>query len=177
MKELLHRELTEKIIRAYYNVYNGLSRTYPEFIYENAMIQELGRSRINCIRQEEYSILYKEWLAGKQRLDIFVAEQVVVEIKSKPNLSRLDQAQTMSYLKTTGQQVGLLFNFGSVEPEFNRLFFTERPIQPLSSSPEQGWPDLLFPELSYQILGGLFEVHNELGPGFIHRIYARACYH
>src|SRR5262245_2850128 len=129
MPELLHHHLTEKIIRAYYNVYNGLSRTYPEFIYENAMIQELQHSRITCVRQEEYSIFYKEWPVGKQRLDIFVAEEVVVEIKIKPHLTPLDQAQTISYLKTTGQQVGLLFNFGNTKPEFRRLFFTERSDQ------------------------------------------------
>lgn len=176
MPDLLHHQLTEKIIRAYFNVYNGLSRTYPEFIYENAMIQELQRSRIPCVRQEEYSIFYKEWLVGKQRLDIFVAAEVVVEIKVKPQLTPLDQAQTISYLKTTDRQIGLLFNFGSTKPEFHRLFFTKRSAQPPSSAPEQAWPDLLFPEISYQILGGLFEVHNELGPGFIHRIYANACY-
>jgi len=97
-------------------------------------------------------------------------------VKVKPQLTRLDQAQTMSYLKTTGQQVGLLFNFGSPEPEFKRVFLTPRQSQPSSSPPEEEWPDLMFPEVSYRIIGGLFEVHNELGPGFIHRIYANACY-
>lgn len=176
MTELLHRELTDKIIGVYYDVYNGLSRTYPEFIYENAMMRDFGQHRIRCTRQEEYRIFYKEWLVGLQRLDIFVSEEVVVEVKVQPRLTRLDQAQTMSYLKTTGQQVGLLFNFGSPEPEFKRVFFAPRQSQPSSSPPEEEWPDLMFPEVSYQIIGGLFEVHNELGPGFIHRIYANACY-
>lgn len=176
MTELLHRDLTKKIIGAYYDVYNGLSRTYPEFIYENAMMRELCRRGLNCKRQDEYPIYYKEWLVGKQRLDIFVAQEVVVEIKVKPRLAPLDQAQTISYLKTTKQQVGLLFNFGSPEPEFKRLFFTAKPNQPVSINPEETWTDLLFPDLSYKVLGGLFEIHNELGPGFIHRIYAAACY-
>ena len=176
MTELLHRELTEKIIGVYYDVYNGLSRTYPEFIYENAMMRDLGRHRICCTRQEEYRIFYKEWLVGLQRLDIFVSEKVVVEVKVKPRLTRLDQAQTMSYLKTTGQQVGLLFNFGNPEPEFKRVFFTPKQNQPSLSPSEEEWPDLMFPKVSYQVIGGLFEIHNELGPGFIHRIYANACY-
>lgn len=176
MTELLHRELTGKIIGVYYNVYNGLSRTYPEFIFENAMIGELGRHRIRCTRQDKYKIFYKEWLVGLQRLDIFVAERVVVEVKVKPRLTRLDMAQLMSYLKTTGRRVGLLFNFGGSNPEFKRVFFEPRQSKPPLAAPEQAWPDLLFPELSYQVIGGLFEVHNELGPGFIHRIYTRACY-
>jgi GxxExxY protein len=80
-------------------------------------------------------------------------------------------------LKVTGQQVGLLFNFGSPEPEFKRVFFTPREGQSYRSLPEEAWPDLMFPELSYRIIGGLFDVHSELGPGFIHRIYANACFH
>jgi GxxExxY protein len=176
MTELLHRELTEKIIGVYYDVYNGLSRTYPESIYESAMMRDLGQQRIRCTRQEEYRIFYREWLVGLQRLDIFASETVVVELKVRPYLTRLDQAQTTSYLKVTGQQVGLLFNFGSPEPEFKRVFFTPREGQSHRSPPEKAWPDLMFPELSYQIIGGLFDVHNELGPGFIHRIYANACF-
>lgn len=176
MPELLHRELTGTIIRAYYNVYNGLSRTYPEYIYENAMMRELGREGISCKRQEEYEIYYGAWLVGVQRLDIFAAGEVVVELKAKPCLTNLDQAQTASYLKTTGRQVGLLLNFGGQQPEFRRVFFTPRPSAPPPAFSAENRPDLLFPELSYQIIGGLYRVHNELGPGFIYRMYANACY-
>jgi len=73
--ELLHRELTGKVIRVYYDVYNGLSRTYPEFIYENAMMRDLARCGIECSRQDEYKVFYKDWLVGAQRLDIFVARE------------------------------------------------------------------------------------------------------
>jgi GxxExxY protein len=120
--DLLHQELTGQIIRVYYDIYNGLSRTYPEFIYENAMMAELIGRQIKCTRQEQYQIFYKEWLVGAQRLDIFVAGEIVVELKATLQLTRLNQAQTMSYLKTTGQQVGLLFNFGSDTPQFKRVF-------------------------------------------------------
>jgi GxxExxY protein len=174
--ELLHRELTGKIIGVYFDVYNGLSRTYPEYIYENAMMRDLERGGVGCKRQEERQIFYKEWLVGVQRLDILVAESVVVELKVKPELSRLDQAQAVSYLKAMGCRVGLLFNFGSSEPEFTRVFFSSQEGRQLVSKSEVERADLLFPELSYEIIGGLFEVHNELGPGFIHRIYANACF-
>ena len=176
MTELLHRELTNKIIRVYYDVYNGLSRTYPEFIYENAMMRDLARSGIECSRQDEYQVFYKDWLVGAQRLDIFVAKEVVVELKATSSLTRLNQAQTFSYLKVTGKQVGLLFNFGSPQPEFKRLFRAPEPVRTAPVPPEKEWPDLMFPDLSYRVIGGLYQVHNELGPGFIHRIYANACY-
>lgn len=68
MTELLYRELTGEIIGAYYTVYNGLSRTYPEFIHENALVKVIGEGGVRYRRQPEYQIMYKEQLVGVQRL-------------------------------------------------------------------------------------------------------------
>jgi len=181
MTELLHKTLTKQIIRAYYDVYNGTSRTYPEYVYENGMMHDLRALRIPCLRQDEYEIHYKGKLVGKQRLDIFVAGEVVVEVKVAPQLTRLHKAQTISYLKTTGKQVGLLFNFGGPEPEFARLYYEPREAAVEPEEVERACAELpegyLSPELTYALIGGLFEVHHVLGPGFIWRIYANACHH
>ena len=64
MTELLHKELTYQIIGVYYDVYNGLSHTYPEYIYERAMMTDLQGRGIVCWQQEEYQIFYKEILVG-----------------------------------------------------------------------------------------------------------------
>jgi GxxExxY protein len=86
-------------------------------------------------------------------------------------------------LKTVGKKVGLLFNFGSPKPEFARLFFDRHEVDTRS---EQGLArartqltdqDWLYPDLAYNIVGGLYAVHNALGPGFIHRIYANASFY
>ena len=175
MTQLLHKHLTGKTIGAYYDVYNGLSHNYPEFIYEQAMMAELSRRRVACTHQEEYQIFYKDRLVGLQRLDIFVAEEVVVELKVKSRLIPLDQAQTISYLKIAGIQVGLLFNFGNRNPEFKRLYYESRDGNLQLVSQTKLGSDLLFPDITYRIIGGLFEVHKELGPGYIHRVYAKAC--
>lgn len=182
MTKLLHAELTEAIIGVYYDVYNGLSQTYPEFVYENSMMVDLGREKgIPCVQQDEYEIWYKDWLVGRQRLDIFVAGEVVVELKVAERIERIHLAQLLSYLKTVGKEVGLLFRFGGPEPEFARRVLTarswEKDIE--ASSPEKlvGGEDLLHPDLVYDIVGGLLEVFKALGPGFIYRIYANACYH
>ena len=68
MTELLHKKLTYKIIGVYYDVYDGLSHTYPEFIYENAMMAALEGREIVCRRQEELQVYYKERVIGAQRL-------------------------------------------------------------------------------------------------------------
>ena len=113
MTKLLHKELTSTIIGVYYDVYNGTARTYPEFIYERAMMDDLRRKGVSCRRQPEYQVFYKGRLVGVQRLDLFVAEDVVVEIKVKPQLTRLHKAQAISYLKVVDKEVGLVCNSGS----------------------------------------------------------------
>ena len=181
MPELLYRELTGEALRAYYAVYNGTSRTYPEYVYENGMARLMGKMRVRYRQQPEYQILYKDRIVGAQRLDILlVDEKVVVECKVVPKLERTHKAQTFSYMKTVGAQIGLLLNFGGPEPEFERLYFDpkrqavyEPDFRPLDALPD----GLLYPEITGEVLGTAVEVHCTLGPGFIHRIYANACYH
>ena len=123
MSNLIHQELTGAIIGAYYEVYNHTSRTYPEYIYERAMMEELRRRDMPTTRQDEYRIIYKDKLVGLQRLDLFVVQEIAVEIKVAEELTRLHKAQTISYLKVVDKPVGLLLNFGKSEPELNRLYF------------------------------------------------------
>jgi len=181
MTDLLHKELTGAIIGVYYDVYNGTARTYPEFIYEWAMVYDLRQKGISCRQQEEYQVVYKDRLVGSQRLDLFVADEVVVEIKAAPQLTDLHRAQAYSYLKVANREVSLLCNFGGNEPEIDRLFFQPRQTQDRSDRnlpPELSQiGELLSPELTGAVIGGLYEVHTILGPGFIHRIYANATYH
>lgn len=179
MSELIHKDLTGRIIGVYYQVYNRLSQTYPERIYERAMILLLERLGVTCIQQDEYEIFYKDRLVGVQRLDIFVADQVVVELKVAPEITPLHLAQLLSYLRTVQKEVGLLLRFGGPKPEFVRRVLT-RPLwnDTLDSEtpPLTERTDLLYPQLSYEIVKATLEVFRILGPGFIHRIYANACY-
>ena len=170
--------LTGAIIGAYYEVYNHTSRTYPEYIYERALMEELRLRGIASTQQDEYAIFYKGRQVGAQRLDLFVVRQVVVENKVTDKLTRLNKAQCISYLKTVDKPVGLLLNFGSAKPEFHRLYFdpAKKP-ENVTQAPNEPNPDWLYPELAYNIIGGLYEVHSTLGAGFVHRIYANACYH
>ena len=181
MTKLLYKELTGAIIGVYYDVYRGTARTYPEYIYEQAMLNDLRRKNIPCRRQPEYQVFYRGKRVGRQQLDLFVAGEGVVELKVAPELTRLHKAQAISYLKVVGKQVSLLCNFGGSEPEFERLYFA-RPLsqgKPIALPPlPANWPaEFLSPELTFEVIGGLLDVHSSLGPGFIHRIYANAAYH
>ena len=181
MTTLLHKELTGTIIGVYYDVYNNTSHSYPEYIYEGAMAHDLRNLGIKCQRQTMYEVWYKDKKVGEQQLDMFLANDVVVELKVAPELTSLYKAQALSYLKVTDRQVGLLLNFGSSQPEFKRLYFRAREPRSDKQSRQRAianMPDgYLEPELTWEIIGGLLEVHSTLGPGFIYRIYANACFH
>ena len=181
MTTLLHKELTGTIIGAYYNVYNNTSHTYPEYIYEGAMAHDLRNLGIKCQRQAEHEVWYKDRKFSEQHLDMFLADEAVVELKVAPELTPLHKAQAMSYLKATDKQIGLLFNFGGAQPEFQRLYFEAREPRSDELSMRQAVANLpddyLDPELTWEIIGGMFEVHSTLGPGFVYRIYANACFH
>jgi GxxExxY protein len=180
MTELLHKDLTQQIIGVYYRVYNNLGQTYPEFIYEKAMLILLKRQGIRCIRQDKYKITYKQKIVGLQQLDLFVADQVVVELKVASSVEPIHLAQLLSYLKVVSKEVGLFFRFGGPEPEFVRRVLTvpawSETLGPVSAvlTERDGW---LYPKITQEIIGGVLEVYKTLGPGFIHRIYANACYH
>ena len=180
MTELLYREQTGKTLKGYYTVYNGTSRNYPEYIYENGMVKVMDKAKVHYLRQPEYQIMYQGYIVGVQRLDILLWEaNVAVECKVVPQLEKIHKAQLFSYMKTVGAQVGLLLNFGGPEPEFKRLYFDpERQAEygPKVLSPGGLPRRLLYPDVTGDVLGTAIDVHRTLGPGFIHRIYANACH-
>ncbi len=178
MKKIQFNDDSYTIIGAYYEVFNNTSRTFPEYIFEAAMIEEVRQRSVSVTRQDKYEIAYKNYLVGLQQLDLFIGDEIVVENKVVDKLTRLHKAQCISYIKTVGKQTGLLLNFGGSEPEFHRLYFD--PAKKPSNLPQNDIvipsTDWLYPDLAYQIVGGLYEVHRVLGAGFVYRIYANACY-
>ncbi len=106
-------ELTEKIIGAAIEVHRILGPGLLESIYEEALTIEMGLRGIPHQRQVEVDVQYKGHVIKGQRLDILVAGQVVVELKSVAQLPEVAMAQVLSYLKATGLKRGLLINFGA----------------------------------------------------------------
>lgn len=175
---LKHQELTKQIICIYYNVYNGTSRNFPEYLYEKAMILDLREAGLYVQHQLEYEIYYKDRLVGLQILDILVSDEIIIELKVVPSLNGLHKAQLLSYLKVFGKDVGLLLNFGGPLPQTRRFDYRRAEEVTNQVVIPDNWPDnLLSPELTYEVIGALMEVHSTFGPGFIHRIYANATYY
>ncbi len=104
--------LTEQIISSAIEVHRILGPALLESIYEEALCHEFSLRNIAFERQKEVEVIYKEKMIKGQRLDIVVAGEVVVEIKSVRKLDEIFAAQVLSYLKSTGLKRGLLLNFG-----------------------------------------------------------------
>jgi GxxExxY protein len=103
---------TEDIIGAAIEVHRVLGPGLLESIYEEALAVELRLRGIECARQVEVDVVYKDHVIKGQRIDLLVAGEVIVETKSVAKLPDVALAQVLSYLKATKLQRGLLLNFG-----------------------------------------------------------------
>ncbi|MCL6099308.1 MAG: GxxExxY protein [Bacteroidetes bacterium] len=120
--EYLHKDFTDKIIRAFYNVYNSLGFGFLEKVYENAMMIELKSFGLHCEKQTPINVYYKENRIGEYFADIVVESKVIIELKAAESLCEEHEAQLLNYLKATEIEVGLLLNFGKT-PQIKRKIF------------------------------------------------------
>ncbi|MFM2193094.1 MAG: hypothetical protein RLZZ118_2051 [Bacteroidota bacterium] len=120
---LIHSEITEKIIKAFYNVYDVLGYGFLEKVYEKAMLIELKNLGLEAEAQLPIEVYYNGIVVGNYFADLVVENKIIVELKSNEVLASQDEAQLINYLKATGAEIGLLFNFGK-KPEFKRKIFS-----------------------------------------------------
>lgn len=120
----IHSDITEKIIKAFYNVYNRLGYGFLEKVYENAMLIELKKFGLTSKNQFPIKVYYDEKNVGEYFADIIVNGIVIVELKAAENLCEEHECQLVNYLKATEIEVGLLLNFGK-EPQLKRKVLTK----------------------------------------------------
>jgi len=121
-QDIKYKELTEKIIKIFYKIYNTLGYGFLEKVYENAMMIEFKREDIPAYSQYAIKVFYEDEIIGEYFADILVDYKVIVEIKATRNLALENEAQLLNYLKATDKEVGLLLNFGP-KPEIKRKVF------------------------------------------------------
>ena len=121
--ELLHKEVTEKIIGAAFEVFRVLGHGFLERVYQRAMKVELELRGVTAELESDIQVRYKGQIVGEFRGDLLANRCVLVELKVAPELESRDEAQLLNELKATGIKVGLLINFGKHKAEFKRLVF------------------------------------------------------
>lgn len=120
--ELLQKEITDKILKVFYTVYNVLGYGFLEKVYENAMFIELTKSGLRVVKQQYIKVHYDGQEVGEYFADLLVEDLVIIELKAAEGIVEEYEYQLLNYLKTTDKEVGLLLNFGK-KPQFKRKVF------------------------------------------------------
>ena len=121
-------DITEKIIESAMNVHNTLGCGFQEFIYQKAMIIECGSKELKVKSEVEMPIFYREIHIGTRRVDLFINDKILVELKAVSQLENAHLAQAINYLEAFRLEVGLLINFGSTKLQFRRLMLNEEQL-------------------------------------------------
>lgn len=118
---MLHEDLTKRIIGCAMTVHSILGNGFQEVIYQRALAIEMKKNNLSFLREMEMSIYYQEIHIGKRRVDFFVEDKIMVELKAVIQLGDVHLAQAINYLEAYKMQVGLLINFGSRSLQFKRV--------------------------------------------------------
>ena len=111
-KTLKDSDLTELIIQSAIEVHRTLGPGLLESAYEECLCYEIYLRGVPLERQKALPLVYKGLkLDCGYRMDLVVAERVVVELKCVDKILPIHEAQVLTYLKLSGLQTGLILNF------------------------------------------------------------------
>jgi GxxExxY protein len=125
-EEYKHSAITEKIIGCAMKVHRFLGNGFQEVIYQRALEIEMGKQGLSFIRELEMPVYYENIQIGTRRVDFFVEDKIMVELKAVTQLEKVHLAQALNYLEAYKMEIGLLINFGNTKLEFKRLTIQEK---------------------------------------------------
>jgi GxxExxY protein len=116
-----YSELTGKIIGCAMEVHKILGNGFQEVIYQRALAKEMNLLGLAFSREHEMQIFYKGDEIGTRRVDFFVEDKIMVELKAVIQLEDVHLAQAINYLEAYNMEIGLLINFGNRSLQFKRV--------------------------------------------------------
>lgn len=116
-----YSDITGKIIGEAMEVHNHLGNGFQEVVYQRALSIEMNMQGLNHEREKEMPLQYKGYDIGTRRVDFFVDEKIMVEIKAIKELEDVHLAQAINYLEAYKMEIGLLINFGNTKLQFKRV--------------------------------------------------------
>jgi GxxExxY protein len=119
-----HELVTEKIIQAFYKVYNTLGYGFLEKVNENAMAIELASMGFKVEKQKRIQVYYFGYVVGDYCADMVIDEIVTIELKANEILVEANENQLVNYLKATNIKVGLLLNLVGSRKSKGRFLIT-----------------------------------------------------
>lgn len=115
-------KISNEVIGAAIEVHKALGSGLMESIYHNALKIELRKKGIKYESEITVKIWYSDEEVGSHRLDLVVNDEIIVELKTVPEISNVHRAQVMSYLKAAGLEIGLILNFSKPTLEVRRAY-------------------------------------------------------
>ena len=115
-------DITHKIIGCAMQVHKTLGNGFQEVIYQRALAIEMSLAELSFQREMEMPIFYRDEQIGTRRVDFFVEDCVMVELKAMEKIEDVHKAQGINYLEAYNIADGLLINFGGLSLEFKRLY-------------------------------------------------------
>ncbi|NBB79487.1 MAG: GxxExxY protein [Verrucomicrobia bacterium] len=109
------------IVGCAFEVLNELGHGLVEKPYENSMVVEFNLRDIAYEQQEEFDVIYKDVKVGKYIPDLIAFAKVVVDTKVIDQITNIERAQMINYLKITGLETGLILNFKRPKLEWERI--------------------------------------------------------
>ena len=117
-----HEDVTHKIIGCAYEVYNKLGFGFLEGVYKKAMVIELNKVKLQVEAEKALKVYYDNQVVGDFNVDLFIENEIIVELKSIENLIRAHEVQLVNYLDGLNKEIGLLINFGPKGVEVKRKY-------------------------------------------------------
>ncbi|MGB1207223.1 MAG: GxxExxY protein [Chitinophagales bacterium] len=117
-----YKQLTHKIIGCAMKVHSTLGNGFQEVIYQRALAIEMEKQGLSFKREMEMAIFYDGTQIGTRRVDFFVEEIIMLELKAVIKLEDVHLAQAMNYCQVYNLPIGLLINFGSRSLHFKRVY-------------------------------------------------------
>jgi len=121
MKKEIKDEITHKIIGSAMKVHSTMGNGFQEVIYQRCLAIEMANNGLSFVREQEMPVYYEGTRVGTRRVDFFVEDKILVEIKAITKLENVHLAQALNYLEAFKFKTGLLINFGGKSLEFKRL--------------------------------------------------------
>lgn len=117
-----HADLSEKIIKVFYQVHNELGYGFSEKVYQKAFSIALRESGLQVVEQVLIKVYYHGQLIGEYFADVVVNDLIMLELKAASQIIDEHEAQLLSYLKSSKIEVGYVLNFGK-SATFKRMLF------------------------------------------------------
>jgi len=115
-----HSELTDAVIRVFYDVYNELGFGFLESLYRNSLRLALLEKGLSVEQEVAVSVFFRGHNVGDFRADLVVNKTILVELKTAEQIVAAHESQVLNYLRSTALELGIILNFGP-KPQVRRL--------------------------------------------------------